>query len=94
MKPEQCTIENLGSCDSITVTKEDTVILNGSGPKEAIQERIEQIKGSIDITTTNSYEKEKLQERLAKLSGVLLSSGSVVHLKLKLVKRRTVTMML
>lgn len=69
LKPEQCTIENLGSCDSITVTKEDTVILNGSGPKEAIQERIEQIKGSIDITTTNSYEKEKLQERLAKLSG-------------------------
>ena len=69
LKPEQCTMEHLGSCDSITVTKEDTVILNGNGSKEAIAERIEQIKNSIDLTTTNSYEKEKLQERLAKLSG-------------------------
>ncbi|CCC71399.1 hypothetical protein NCAS_0H00890 [Naumovozyma castellii] len=69
LKPDQCTIEHLGSCDSITITKEDTVILNGQGSKENIQERIEQIKNSIDMTTTNSYEKEKLQERLAKLSG-------------------------
>lgn len=69
LKPEQCTMEHLGSCDSITVTKEDTVVLNGNGSKEAIAERIEQIKNSIDLTTTNSYEKEKLQERLAKLSG-------------------------
>lgn len=69
LKPEQCTIEHLGSCDSITITKEDTVVLNGSGTKQSIQERIEQIKNSIDVTTTNSYEKEKLQERLAKLSG-------------------------
>lgn len=69
LKPEQCTIEQLGSCDSITVTKEDTVILNGDGSRQSIQERIEQIRNSIDITTSNSYEKEKLQERLAKLSG-------------------------
>ena len=69
LKPEQCTLKHLGSCDSITVTKEDTVILNGDGSKDAIQERIEQIKNSIDLTTSNSYEKEKLQERLAKLSG-------------------------
>mgnify|MGYP003365623542 FL=1 len=69
LKPEQCTIEHLGSCDSITITKEDTVILNGNGSKSSISERIEQIRNSIDVTTTNSYEKEKLQERLAKLSG-------------------------
>lgn len=69
LKPEQCTIEHLGTCDSITITKEDTVVLNGNGSKASIQERIEQIKNSIDVTTTNSYEKEKLQERLAKLSG-------------------------
>ena len=69
LKPEQCTIEHLGSCDSITITKEDTVILNGNGSKSSIGERIEQIRNSIDVTTTNSYEKEKLQERLAKLSG-------------------------
>lgn len=69
LKPEQCTIEHLGSCDSITITKEDTVILNGNGSKENIQERIEQIKNSIDVASTSSYEKEKLQERLAKLSG-------------------------
>lgn len=69
LKPENCTLELLGSCDSVTITKEDTVILNGNGTKEAIGTRIEQIKNSIDLTTTNSYEKEKLQERLAKLSG-------------------------
>lgn len=69
LKPEQCTIEHLGSCDSITITKEDTVVLNGNGSKSSIEERIEQIRNSIDVTTTNSYEKEKLQERLAKLSG-------------------------
>ncbi|GCE99011.1 chaperonin [Zygosaccharomyces mellis] len=69
LKPENCTIDQLGSCDSVTVTKEDTVVLNGDGSKDAIEARIEQIKNSIDLTTTNSYEKEKLQERLAKLSG-------------------------
>lgn len=69
LKPENATIQHLGSCDSVTITKEDTVILNGNGPKENIEARIEQIKNSIDMTTTNSYEKEKLQERLAKLSG-------------------------
>lgn len=69
LKPEQCTLEQLGSCDSITITKEDTVVLNGDGSKSSIEARIEQIKNSVDLTTTNSYEKEKLQERLAKLSG-------------------------
>lgn len=69
LKPEQCTLEQLGSCDSITITKEDTVVLNGDGSKNSIEARIEQIKNSVDLTTTNSYEKEKLQERLAKLSG-------------------------
>ncbi|CEP63411.1 chaperone ATPase HSP60 LALA0_S08e01860g [Lachancea lanzarotensis] len=69
LKPENCTLQHLGSCDAITITKEDTVILNGNGSKDNITARVEQIKNSIDLTTTNSYEKEKLQERLAKLSG-------------------------
>ncbi|AGO13301.1 AaceriAFR155Wp [[Ashbya] aceris (nom. inval.)] len=69
LKPENATLQHLGSADSITVTKEDTVVLNGNGSKDNIEARIEQIRNSIDMTTTNSYEKEKLQERLAKLSG-------------------------
>ncbi|AAS53526.2 AFR155Wp [Eremothecium gossypii ATCC 10895] len=69
LKPENATLQHLGSADSITITKEDTVVLNGNGTKENIEARIEQIRNSIDLTTTNSYEKEKLQERLAKLSG-------------------------
>lgn len=69
LKPQDATLEHLGSADSVTVTKEDTVVLNGNGSKDNIQARIEQIKSSIDITSTSSYEKEKLKERLAKLSG-------------------------
>lgn len=69
LKPENCTPELLGSAGSITITKEDTVVLNGDGLKENILERIEQIKSSVADDLTSSYEKEKLQERLAKLSG-------------------------
>ena len=69
IKPENCTPELLGSAASVTVTKEDTVILNGEGSKSNILERIDQIKASVADELTSSYEKEKLQERLAKLSG-------------------------
>lgn len=69
LKPENATPELLGSCASVTITKEDTVILNGEGLKENILERIEQIKSSVSADETSSYEKEKLKERLAKLSG-------------------------
>jgi chaperonin GroEL len=69
MKLEKCTPDMLGSTGSITITKEDTVILNGEGSKDAIAQRGEQIRGVIADPTTSDYEKEKLQERLAKLSG-------------------------
>ena len=68
MKLEQATVDMLGTAEKITVTKENTTIVNGAGAKENIQERIAQIKNEI-ANTTSSYDKEKLQERLAKLSG-------------------------
>ena len=69
IKPENATIDLLGKAGSITVTKEDTVVLNGEGAKENIEQRVEQIKSVIDDSQTTEYEREKLQERLAKLSG-------------------------
>lgn len=69
LKPENATVDLLGSAGSITVTKEDTVVLNGEGTKDNIQARCEQIRTTIDDVHTTDYEKEKLQERLAKLSG-------------------------
>ena len=69
LKPENATIDLLGKCGSISVTKEDTVILNGEGQKENIQSRCDQIRTTINDPQTTEYEKEKLQERLAKLSG-------------------------
>ncbi|WPK24326.1 hypothetical protein PUMCH_001596 [Australozyma saopauloensis] len=69
LKPENVTIEQLGGAGSITITKEDTVILNGSGEKSNIQDRCVQIRQSVEDIKTTEYEREKLQERLAKLSG-------------------------
>jgi len=69
IKPENATVDLLGSAGSITITKEDTVVLNGEGTKDNIAARCEQIRTSIDDAATSEYEKEKLQERLAKLSG-------------------------
>ena len=68
MKLEQATLEMLGTADKVTVTKENTTIVDGAGDKKAIADRISQIKNEI-ANTTSSYDKEKLQERLAKLSG-------------------------
>ena len=68
LKLEQATIDMLGSAEKVTVSKEHTTIVNGKGAKENIQERINQIKNEIS-NSTSSYDKEKLQERLAKLSG-------------------------
>ena len=68
LKLEQATIEMLGTCEKITVSKDNTTIVNGGGDKQAIQERINQIKSEIK-NTTSDYDKEKLQERLAKLAG-------------------------
>ncbi|KAI9653868.1 MAG: chaperonin [Bathelium mastoideum] len=69
IKLEKATPDMLGSTGSITITKEDTVILNGEGSKDAVAQRCEQIRGVMADPTTSEYEKEKLQERLAKLSG-------------------------
>jgi len=68
LKLESVTMDMLGSAKKITVTKDDTIILGGSGSKDAIVERTALLKESIERTTSD-YEKEKLQERLAKLSG-------------------------
>lgn len=68
LKLEQATLEMLGTAEKVTVSKDNTTIVNGAGSKENIQERIGQIKNEM-ANTTSSYDKEKLQERLAKLSG-------------------------
>jgi len=68
MKLEDVQPHHLGSCKKLTVTKNDTVVLDGAGDKSAIDERCELIRDSIE-STKSDYEKEKLQERLAKLSG-------------------------
>jgi chaperonin GroEL len=68
LKLEQATLEMLGSAEKITVSKDNTTIVNGAGSKENIQDRINVIKAEIGASTS-SYDKEKLQERLAKLSG-------------------------
>ena len=69
IKPENATIEQLGSAGAVTITKEDTVLLNGEGSKDNLEARCEQIRSVIADVHTTEYEKEKLQERLAKLSG-------------------------
>jgi chaperonin GroEL len=68
MKLEEVQPHHLGSCKKLTVTKNDTVVLDGAGEKDIIQERCDLIRDSIE-TTKSDYEREKLQERLAKLSG-------------------------
>ncbi|MCD6354537.1 MAG: chaperonin GroEL, partial [Prolixibacteraceae bacterium] len=86
MKLEQATIEMLGQAEKITVDKENTTIVNGSGAEENISARVNQIKKQIE-TTTSDYDKEKLQERLAKLSGgvavIYVGAASEVEMKEK-----------
>jgi len=67
-KLEEIQLSDLGKCGKITVTKDDTVILNGFGNKSDIEERVSQIRAQLD-NTDSTYEKEKLEERLGKLSG-------------------------
>ncbi|XP_057425465.1 chaperonin CPN60-2, mitochondrial [Lotus japonicus] len=68
MNLEKVDLEMLGSCKKVTISKDDTVILNGAGDKKSLEERSEQIRSAIE-NSTSDYDKEKLQERLAKLSG-------------------------
>ena len=89
LKLEQATIEMLGTCDKVTVSKDNTTIVNGAGAKENIQDRINQIKAEIK-NTTSDYDKEKLQERLAKLSGgvAVLYVGAASEVEMKEKKDR------
>ncbi|ORZ06719.1 hsp60-like protein [Absidia repens] len=68
-KLDKATSDLFGTTVSATITKDDTVILNGAGSKQDINQRCEQIRGAINEPSTSEYEKEKLQERLARLSG-------------------------
>ncbi|XP_076931541.1 chaperonin CPN60-2, mitochondrial-like [Bidens hawaiensis] len=68
MNLEKMSPEMLGTCKRVTISKDDTVILDGAGDKKTIEERCEQLRSSIELSTSD-YDKEKLQERLAKLSG-------------------------
>ena len=89
LKLEQATIDMLGTCDKVTVSKDNTTIVNGHGQKELIQDRINQIKNEIS-NTTSDYDKEKLQERLAKLSGgvAVLYVGAPSEVEMKEKKDR------
>ena len=89
LKLEQATIEMLGTADKITVSKDNTTIVNGAGDKQAIKERCEQIKAQI-VATKSDYDKEKLQERLAKLSGgvAVLYVGAASEVEMKEKKDR------
>lgn len=86
LKLEQATLEMLGSAKKVTVTKDNTTIVGGAGAKENIQERVNQIKNEI-ANTKSSYDKEKLQERLAKLAGgvavLYVGANSEVEMKEK-----------
>ena len=86
LKLEQATLDMLGSADKINVTKDNTTIINGHGNKESIKDRVAQIKNEI-AATKSSYDKEKLQERLAKLAGgvavLYVGANSEVEMKEK-----------
>ena len=77
---ENTTIDMLGSAERVTIDKDNTTIVNGSGEKKEIEGRVGQIKSQIE-TTTSDYDKEKLQERLAKLAGgVAVLYLSLIHI--------------
>ena len=86
LKLEQATLEMLGTCEKVEVSKDNTTIVDGAGAKQAIADRVAQLKNEI-ANTTSSYDKEKLQERLAKLSGgvavLYVGANSEVEMKEK-----------
>ncbi len=86
MQLSQASVQELGTAEKITINKDNTIIVNGSGSKQAISDRVNQIKAQIETTTSN-YDKEKLQERLAKLAGgvavLYIGAPSEVEMKEK-----------
>jgi chaperonin GroEL len=89
LKLENVTLEDLGTAEKVTVDKDNTTIVNGAGVKEKIEARVNQIKAQVE-TTTSDYDKEKLQERLAKLAGgvAVLYVGAATEVEMKEKKDR------
>ncbi|MDR3704915.1 MAG: chaperonin GroEL [Paludibacteraceae bacterium] len=89
LKLEAATLEMLGKAEKITINKDNTTIVNGGGAKETIAARVQQIKAQI-ATTTSDYDREKLQERLAKLAGgvAVLYVGAASEVEMKEKKDR------
>ena len=89
LKLEATTLDMLGVAEKVTMDKENTTVVNGSGDKDAIKARVNQIKSQIE-TTTSDYDKEKLQERLAKLAGgvAVLYVGAASEVEMKEKKDR------
>jgi chaperonin GroEL len=88
-KLESATIDDLGTCEKIISTKDDTTVIGGSGDESGIKGRIEEIKVAIEQSTSD-YDREKLQERLAKLSGgvAVIRVGAATEVELKEKKHR------
>ncbi len=86
---ETATVEMLGTAERVTIDKDNTIIVNGSGKKEDIKNRVEQIKAQVEVTTSE-YDKEKLKERLAKLAGgvAVLYVGAASEVEMKEKKDR------
>jgi chaperonin GroEL len=89
LKLENATLEDLGRAEKITIDKDNTTVVNGVGSKETIASRISEIKAQIDKTTSD-YDREKLQERLAKLAGgvAVLYIGAATEVEMKEKKDR------
>lgn len=89
VKVADITADMLGTAKSVTISKDDTVVVGGAGSKEAIDARIAQIKGEME-NTTSDFDREKLQERLAKLSGgvAVIKVGAATESELKEIKHR------
>jgi len=89
MKIESATVQDMGRAKKVTVDKENTIIVEGKGEKKDIDARVSQIKKQIDETTSD-YDKEKLQERLAKLAGgvAVINVGAATEMELKEKKAR------
>lgn len=88
-KLEDATLADLGTCEKITIDKDNTTVVNGAGEKKAIEGRVNQIKAQIE-STTSDYDREKLQERLAKLAGgvAVLYVGAASEVEMKEKKDR------
>lgn len=89
LKMEQVTLDMLGSAEKVSITKENTTIVNGDGDKKAIEARVAQIRKQIEASTSD-YDREKMQERLAKLSGgvAVLYVGATTEVEMKEKKDR------